>query len=182
MNKKAFTLIELIVVIVIIGIVYAVVLNNFKSEQNITPSNFANLKDKFLPFYKRGDLLEFYVYDDCSKSAIIINNELQDKKVDLNIKAFKDIQVYKTDKFADPKKVEFAPVKIDNRIYDVCFKFSIFPNSSSSSYIVHFWDKYYILYPYMIETKIVSNLKEAVDIFTNQDIKKIVSYETSHDF
>ena len=64
MNKKAFTLIELIIVVVIVGLVYAVVLNNFKPNQNITPLNFANLKDKFLPLYKRGDLLEFYIYDD----------------------------------------------------------------------------------------------------------------------
>ncbi len=176
-NKKAFSLIELIIVVTIIGIVYAVVLNSFKSTQNITYANFANLKDKFLPFWKRGSLLEFYIYDNCSKSILFLNSNKLTNQPDFDIKMFKEIKVYKTDRFAEAKKVEFAPLKFDNKLYSVCFKYTIFPNGSSSSYIVKLLDNYYIMYPYMMDTKVATTLNEAVDLFLNKELIKIVSYE-----
>jgi len=50
MIKKAFTLIELVFVIVIIGIITGVGLNSFKTNYLLNDTNFIALKLKMLSF------------------------------------------------------------------------------------------------------------------------------------
>ncbi len=178
MNKKAFTLFELMVVVMIIGIVYSLVLGNFNTKNRVSISSIENIKKALMPHWKKGHKVDLIVYDKCSKSILAINNEpMEDLELNLNNKIFKNIKVYKNDLYNDKRSIAFPSIKIENKIYKSCFRFSIFPNGSSSSYIVKSENKFYLFFPIFVNTLITNDLDSAMEIYTNEEFTKITVHE-----
>ena len=158
MKKKAFSLFELILVIILIGIVYSLVLGKITSRKNIHINNIKDLKATLL---HRG-LKKLIVYDKCTKT---IPNTI-------NPNIFKNIEVYNLIN-NNIEKIEFNPIKIKDNIYDVCLKFEIFNNRSSSSFIIKKDKNYYVFHPYFRQTKVFDNIEDATDDLTNKKEKEI---------
>jgi prepilin-type N-terminal cleavage/methylation domain-containing protein len=178
LTKKAFTLFELMVVVMIIGIVYSLVLGTFNPKNSIKIANLKNIKQGLLPHWKKGHKVEFYVYDKCSKSIVYINGEPKENiKPDIQNSLFDKIKVYKKDRYGDKTELEFTPVKLENKIYKSCFKYTIFPNGSSSSYIIYSNKKYYILYPYFKDTQISTSIDDAFELYQQKQHTKITASE-----
>jgi len=116
-EKKAFTLFELMVVVMIIGIVYALVLGRFNPKQHIKIVQLASLRDILTQKHKEGQRLDLILYDKCQKATLFINNEKQEK-MDINLKPrlFEGIKVYKSDPFGHERKISFTPVIIEDKI------------------------------------------------------------------
>ncbi len=172
MNKRAFTLFELMIVIVIIGLIYTLVLGSFNQKDSIKITKFENIKDELIKYWKRGVKVELYIYDRCRESALFINNQLQDEiDIDLNIKLFQEIKIYKSDRFGQLREIKPPPVLIEEKIYKSCFKYTIFPNGSGSSFIAKLNNRYYTFFPYFENTYISKESNEALDKYLKKDLK-----------
>ena len=167
------------IVVVLIGSVYALVLTGF-NKKNIEIHRLENIKDSLLPMWKKGVRVDFIVYNKCSQSAIFINNAHQeDIESSLKPKLFKDITLYKIDATNDTVKVKLTPIIFDEKLYDVCFKYTLFPNGSNSSYIIEQNKKFYTFYPYFQEPQIFNSLEEAVDAYQLKQYMEITPHEAS---
>ncbi len=167
------------IVVVLIGSVYALVLTGF-NKKKVAITRLENIKDTLLPMWKKGVRVDLIIYNKCSQSVIFINNEQQeDIESSLKSKLFKDITIYKIDSTNDTTKVELAPIIFDKKLYEVCFKFTLFPNGSSSSYIVEQNRRFYIFYPYFQDPKIFNSLEEAVDEYQLKKYMEITPHEAN---
>jgi len=178
LNRKAFTLFELMVVVMIIGVVYALVLGSFDPKKSIKVITLKDIKSALLPHWIKGKQVDLYVYDKCKKSALFVNGELkEDLKVNIDSYIFKDIKVYKSALRGDRREIKFTPVIIDDRVKKVCFQYTIFPNGSSSSYIVKSGKNYYVYFPYFEDTYITTDFDDAKEKYQNNEITKITAHE-----
>ncbi len=177
-SKNAFTLFELMIVVMIIGIVYALVLGRLDPKQHIEIVKLDSLRDAMLQKHKEGQRLDLILYDNCKKSALLLNGTYQEEiKIDLEPKLFQDITVYKSDTFGHERKIDFLPVIIDDRLEPVCFRYTVYPNGSASNYIVAQKENYYIFPPYFEDVNVTSSLEEALALFTHEKEKKITFHE-----
>jgi len=174
MKREAFTLFELIIVVVIIGVVYSLVFSNFNTKKKVQIFKIANIKEALIPYWKRGNQLDFYLYDGCQKSAIFINDVYQEE-IEANIEnsEFKKVEIYKADARGEEQKQEFSPIIIDNKLQKVCFKYTLFPNGSNSSYIVKKEPLFYIFYPYFQDVNTTKDLQEAMEMLAHQEFKGV---------
>jgi len=174
--KNSFTLIELIIVVLLIGLVYSIAISSYSKKNNIKIDDLTKLKEKLLTFKTdEKDKITFVIYDNCKKNVVLINNEPSYKDIDSNIDS--NIEVYTIDMYGNPKQIEFSDIILDGKKENVCFKFNIFPNNSNDSYIVKQKKKYYVFKPYFEHIQISSNLKKAVDIYFDEKIlPKIGAY------
>jgi len=160
-NKKAFSLFELILVIILIGLIYSIVLDKISNKNSLHINKIENIKGILKA--KTTEKISLIVFDKCKR--VLING----KEKEFDSKIFQNIEVYRI-KNETLEKVEFDPIFIKDKIYDVCFKFNIYKNGSSSSYIIKKENKFIILYPYFRDSKVVSDEDEAVKELTNQDL------------
>ncbi len=177
-TKKAFTLFELMVVVMIIGIVYALVLGRFNPKQHIKIVQLDSLRDILTQKHKEGQRLDLVLYDKCRKSALFINNEYQEK-MEINLKPhlFEGVKTYKSDPFGHEREITFTPVIIENKLVPVCFHFTVYPNGSASNYIVAQKSRYYVFPPYFEDVNVTDSMEEALALFTHEKEKKITAYE-----
>jgi len=176
--KNAFTLFELMVVVMIIGIVYALVLGRLDPKQHMKIVRLDSLRDVMMQKHKEGQRLDLVLYDHCKKSALLVNGDLQEKmKINLKPELFQDITVYKSDPFGHERKISFPPRVIDEHLEPVCFQYTIFPNGSGSSCIIAQNEKFYIFPPYFEDVNVTESLEEALALFTHEKEKKITFHE-----
>jgi prepilin-type N-terminal cleavage/methylation domain-containing protein len=176
--RKAFTLFELMVVVMIIGVVYALVLGSFDPKKSIKVITLKDIRSALSPHWTKGKKIDLYIYDRCKKSALFINDEIKDDiKVNIDSNLFKNIKVYKTAVTGDRREIKFTPVIIDNRVKKVCFQYTIFPNGSSSSYIIKSGKNYYVYFPYFENTYVTTDFDEAKERYQNSEFTKITAHE-----
>ncbi len=178
MNRKAFTLFELMVVVMIIGVVYALVLGSFDPKKSIKIVTLEHIKEILTPYWTKGIKLELVIYDRCSKSELLINGKIkEDLELDINTNLFKDIKVYKQDRYNEERKLIFSPILVDKKLYKSCFRFTLFPNGSSSSYVVQSGKKYYTYFPYFEKTYVTNTLDDAIEASQKKEFTKITAHE-----
>ncbi len=174
LRRPAFTLFEIMIVVLIIGVVYSLVLGTFDPKKSVKVITLEHIKDALSPHWAKGKRVDFYIYDRCQKSALLVNGELQEEiDIDISLDIFKDIKVYKNDIHSSEREIEFTPVLIDEKLHKVCFKYTIFPNSSASSYVVKSGDRYYAFFPYFKATYITSKLRDGLDMQRSENFTKI---------
>ena len=176
--KRAFTLFELMIVVMIIGIVYALVLWRFNPKQHLEVVKLDSLRDTMSQRHKEGERLDLVLYDRCKKALLLINGEPQEKmKINLKPALFSDITVYKSDPFGHERKIEFSPLIIDDKLQPVCFRYTLYPNGSASNYIIEQKGKFYVFPPYFEDVNVTDSIEEALALFTHEKEKRITSYE-----
>ena len=177
-TKRAFTLFELMVVVMIIGIVYAVVLGRFNPKEHIKIVQLDSLRDILTERHQEGQRLDLILYDGCKKAALFVNNIYQEK-MDINLKPrlFEGVQTFKSDPYGHARKIEFIPVVIDDKLQPVCFQYTVYPNGSASNYIVVQKQHYYVFPPYFEDVNVTESMEEALALFTHEKEKKISAYE-----
>jgi prepilin-type N-terminal cleavage/methylation domain-containing protein len=160
--KKAFSLIELLIVIVIIGVVYTLAITNLQTitEEKLTPS-FLNLKEYLLSFEDESQKIELICFDDCKECSVYRDGE----KVKVIDSFFDDsVESYRYDYLQGPRQIQKRVFfNEEGRQEDVCFSFSIDKNSVSDQVLVVYKDKVYDYTPYFQEVLVYDYLEEAVD-------------------
>ena len=136
MYKKAFTLIELLIVVVIIGVVYGLVISSMKKINN----KEAHLDFKTLPsfvqgFYKRNHVA-LVCSDNCRECILYVDNEPL-KKVDAFMRDERHLRFWHYDANTGVQELRFTPLfDEDDREFDVCFRYEIFEDGSSTEMII----------------------------------------------
>ncbi|MDQ7042111.1 MAG: prepilin-type N-terminal cleavage/methylation domain-containing protein [Sulfurimonas sp.] len=162
--KKAFSLIELMIVIVIIGVVYTLAVSKLQNvgESKVAPS-LANLKEYLLGFMEE-DVREVRLLclDSCESCSVYSDGVKQKGEV----KAFFDesIEVYRYDFNQGPvRQNEGVFFDEEGREENVCFSFTMHKNLISDQIIVVYKEKTYDYTSYFEPTKVYAHLEELVD-------------------
>jgi len=136
MQKKAFTLIELLLVVVIIGVIYGLVINSMQrindKEANL---GFENLPSFLESFYQQNHV-SFTCIDNCKKCAVYVDGE-KVKDVEPFMKEERVLRFWHFDANYGTQELRFTPIfNEDEREFDVCFNYEIFNDGSHSEMIV----------------------------------------------
>lgn len=173
--KKAFSLIELLIVIVIIGVVYSLSINKFNklSEVDATKITLSNLKE-YMQNIPHKNSVRFLCLDDCSACSIYVDDKI-DKKLEGSLNGFLDSSVnvfkYDFDNGMQEKK-EDAFFNKDNVEKNVCFSYFIDKYGVGDQIYVEFKNKVYDFTNYFNKTTVYDSLEDATQVKENlnQDI------------
>lgn len=147
---KAFSLIELLIVIVIIGVVYNLSISNFKklAKEPLKPS-LANLKE-YLQGIKHHENVKLLCLDDCSNCILYIDgieSEGIDSFLDRSVRTYKYEFLYG---YIEERKEE-----------NICFSYEVNKNGVGNQVLVEFKNNYYDYTSYFDKTNVYSSLSEA---------------------
>ncbi len=163
--KKAFTLFELMLVVVIIGVVYALMIQNF---------NFGQLKEEGvglgnLPAFLRSkfdntkEKVTFRCMDDCSICKIFIGQK-ETNELDSFFEKYSNPNIYKL--IGDNlEKVEFLDYVKNDKKMNVCFEYNLYPNKSTDKMILQYKDDIYMYDNFFGKTQGFKYLEDARDFW-----------------
>ena len=152
--KKAFSLIELLIVILIIGVVYTLSIGNFKKiEDKKQKLSIENLKE-YMQSFPHEKSVEFLCLDDCSGCDVLVDDEKVNEK---EIEDFldKSVRVYRYN-----FSLGMIELEKDN---DICFSYSIDRKGVGDQVFVEFKTKVYDFSTYLGSVPIYNSLGEAID-------------------
>lgn len=155
MHRRAFSLLELLIVIVIISLSYMLVFSSMQQTQNKPKAmEIENLKSIL---GKQGLLhtdSELFCLGKCQKCYLYQNGETTDYEGDL---ALKDITVYRMGKDEKLEKVDFGRYQD----HPVCLRVVLHHNGSSSQMVIRDRTGIYYLPALFGETVKTASLEEA---------------------
>lgn len=120
MYKRAFSLMELMLVVVIIGVVYAMAFSSLKPPKTKDIEAFSLLT---LPKYLRDNFAlqdaKLVCFEPCGKCGVLVDGEWQEETIELFDSS--DIRSYTLDIEGFSKATEFAPHDIEDGYKQACF-------------------------------------------------------------
>jgi len=161
--KKGFSLIELLIVIVIVGVIYTLAVTNIQtlSEQKMTPS-FSNLKEYLHSFLKEdAKTAKLLCLDDCSECGVYIDGAKQE-----TIESFFDssVEVYRNDFLFGAQSIEpevyFNEEDVQER---VCFSYEIGKNLIGDQVLIVYKNRAYDYTTYFRQTPVYDSISELID-------------------
>lgn len=156
-KQEAFTLFELLLVVFLVGIFYAVSINTLENKQREKVKT-TNLKE-FLSLYKPQKITSLVCFDDCKQCVVFKDKEeVYNEK---NTFTSEDVEVYHFD--GELKKIEFSKLYYDGKFKDVCLRFDLFGNGGNSSFIVKDNEIFTFYETYFNNTKIFDSEDDVVD-------------------
>lgn len=169
--KSAFTLIELIIVILLIGTTYYLVISNnsFKvqeKKENLTLENLKEFLIEKFPFEKN---LDFFCIESDLSCHIQIDDIVQkDFKVE---KLFKTIpEVYEYSKIRT--RIDFEDKKVNDETQRVVFEFKIDNDFKTNEFILDdLQNSIYTFNSIYQKPKIYRNLDEVYEVFNTSEVE-----------
>jgi prepilin-type N-terminal cleavage/methylation domain-containing protein len=167
--KKAFSLIELLIVVVIIGVIYTLAVTGIKQTANVEEKvTLKNLKGylKSLPYQKS---VRFLCLDDCSSCDIYIDGNLS-KEFDGVFDDFLDdsVKTYRYDKQTGMQDVEYdVYFNIENIEESVCFSYEVDSKGVGEQVYVEYQDKIYDYTTYLKDSVVYDSISEALEVKEN---------------
>lgn len=159
--KKAFSLIELMIVIVIIGVVYTLAITKFQTiGEDSTHVSLKSLK-VYLQKFPHTQNVKLLCLDDCSACDVLVDGK---KHTTLNDFLDKSVKVYRYD-FSygvqeEKKEVYFNK---DNVEKNVCFSYSVDKQGVGEQVFVEFKGIVYDFSNYLDPVGVYTSLQKAVD-------------------
>ena len=169
LNSKGFTLFELLIVIILIGLIYGLFVSSLQNKELKSDAiTLLSMKKTLLnqPFKKKSEII---CLEPCKECFIYNDGEKAELKPFSLFKA--PPKVYKKDYYGRLEQQQFLPLfNKENVQQDVCFRFSVFNNKSSSSYILETDKDFYIFPAYMRDANKTKTLEEAEKLFDNTNL------------
>lgn len=164
MNRRGFSLIELLIVVVIMGVVYTLSISGFQNiQEGKTRITLQNLKE-YLNKIPRDKSVEFLCLDKCSSCDIFVDGELYSETGAFDDFLDDSIRVYRYDFLQGAqeitKKVYFNSEEVEE---DVCFSYSLNKKGVGEQVLVEFKEKVYDYTSYLTPTPLYTSLQEAVE-------------------
>lgn len=169
MPKKAFSLIELLIVIVIIGVVYTLAITNFqKVGDESLKVTFPTLK-KYLQTFPYEKDVQFLCLDDCSSCDIFVDGKKEEKLHGV-FDGFLDdtIEVYRYEYNSGVQEIE-------KEIYfneegseeSVCFSYTVDKQGIGDQVMIKFKERVYDYTSYLLIPPTFKSIEEAVEAKEN---------------
>ncbi|MFA6196192.1 MAG: prepilin-type N-terminal cleavage/methylation domain-containing protein [Sulfurimonas sp.] len=159
--RKAFSLIELLIVIVIIGVVYTLAVGNFqKIGEASTKVKLENLKE-YLQTFPHAKDVKLLCLDDCSKCTVMADGEVQ-----TTLEDFLDasVKVYDYNFFLGvskhPQEIYFNKDSVEEK---VCFSYSVDKKGLGEQVLIEFNGAVYDFSTYLTPVNVYKSLQEAMD-------------------
>ncbi len=172
--KKAFTLFELIIVVILISIIYYFALSNLNLKQNkLDMVTLMNLKQTLNGFefndeiaLKCIDSMQDLEYLEC---LVIIDGEIQKEKIEQLFKGCPQSYEYSREQ----KLLEFSDIKLDefSNSLDICFEFIVNKNGDSSQMVVDMNDEVFIFDNISQKPHKIKYINDLEIYFDNKDSK-----------
>ncbi|MFT7860350.1 MAG: prepilin-type N-terminal cleavage/methylation domain-containing protein [Sulfurimonas sp.] len=148
--KKAFSLIELMIVIVIIGVVYTLVITKLHNANDEAEKlSLKTLKSYLYKQIKDGNNAKMFCDQECQVCTVYVDG---DKVAELEGFVDNSIEVYRYNYLQGLIPQEFRG----------CFTFEIGRNSISDQFIVAYHDKVYDFSEYFEGVKVYNSLEDLV--------------------
>jgi len=173
MQKRAFTLIELLLVVVIMGVVYALVVG---AMQRINDKeyklSFLSLASFLEDFHQQNEV-SLVCIDNCRHCGLYVDGA---KTADVNafMRDERQLDFWSYDANYGSRPLTFKPLfDEDGREFDVCFAYTFFPDGSQSEMIVETRNK---VYDYRGALRTVSQY-ESIDTLIedrNKEIERVL--------
>ncbi len=168
--KKAFTLFELIIVVILISIIYYFTLQNFNLKQNkLNSLTLTNLKELLSSFE-----FEKNIKIKCKDSKevdcfVFIDEVLQEEKIEGLFQ--KCPIVYEYSKKQD--LIEYSDLELENlESYPICFEFNLEKNGQSSQIIVDVEDNVFIFDNISLKPTKIRYIND-IDIYFDNKINEV---------
>ncbi len=165
LKRDAFSLIELLIVVLIIGVVYSLAVTSFaKAGDNTTRVSLDNLREYLQSLQHEKDV-KFLCLDDCSSCDILVDGEI-DEAFKGSFDNFIDnsIKVYRYDSYQGvqeiTKEIYFNSEDVEE---DVCFSYTVGIKGIGDQVFVEYNKKVYDYSSYFGETPVYNSVEELVD-------------------
>ena len=165
MKRYAFSLIELLIVIVIIGVVYTLAIKSFARVADTTKQVTLVTLKGYLQSIPHEHSVKFLCLDDCSSCDILV-----DSKVDETLKGSFDnfldssVKVYRYDSYQGMQpiinEVYFNSEDVEE---DVCFSYSVDKKGVGEQVFVEYNKKVYDFTTYFEQTPVYNSLSDVVN-------------------
>ena len=160
-KKEAFTLLELVIVVIIMGLLYSMVsLNVSKATTTLSTLSAKNIAD-FLATQQDTKKRTFYLYGDKCQYAEFEPKLPEEVTVDSIVFSAKTT-AYWFDNFGTMQQLAFAPRKKDYFLTPVCLKYEQFANGSHTPIVIQSGKKFYY-HSFFNGSKSFSSLEEAAE-------------------
>lgn len=160
-ERNSFTLFELILVIVIIGVVYTLFIQNINKLQRTQSVGIEQLVDHLRKFQDKSEV-KLICIDECKKCEIYVDQNRTKQYLEL----FKSKVVsYYIDKDGQYEEKKYAPIYDGREELEVCFDFALYENGSVSESILEYNEKVYYFPTYFGEIEKFETLDELKEFF-----------------
>jgi prepilin-type N-terminal cleavage/methylation domain-containing protein len=144
MKKRGFTLLELMIVIVIIGVIYGVAISSMKKSADRGEVLTLDNMYEYLTKFRNNSSVKIVSIDKCKESYLFVDDLIQDVQIEPFMGS--DCNVYEIDQFFGVKKVEFGSFfTTENVEKDICFEYMIDKYGGSKELIVECKEKVFLL-------------------------------------
>lgn len=172
MKKKAFTLLELLIVVVLMGAVYGLVIYTFSSTKS-APKHSDDFRSYLKPYVSKSSA-ELVCYNDCRRCAIF-SNGLKVAEI-ANDHFSPELKTYRFNVTGDFNLIRYPDRLIDEKFQNVCLNFTLYPNDSSTPMFIEDRGKVTYFPTYLGSKQEFSSIDEAKDT-----IYSFSEYPTSTD-
>lgn len=157
--RRGFTFFELLIVILLISILYGLFIQNIDFSQKGESYKFSEIKSFLLTYQDPAEKKKttLICYDRCRQCGVF----QEGKKIDDAFTPTGKMEVFTMAKDGVLEEVEYPRMELERHDYDVCLKYSLYPNGSSDRLIVTYGDAAYLFHPYFQKTEILSDAHEA---------------------
>ena len=142
LSKKAFTLLEVIIVLAMMGFIYTLGITSFSKKTAQKVDNYYSLKNVLIKYTSKGTNkhknIELIALED---DNYILKIDGKITKNNLKFPKNFEVFIYGQD---DIKIEEFEPYYKDGYYQDVLYRFFVYKNGSSSKAIVRVDENYYL--------------------------------------
>lgn len=165
LQKSGFSLIELLIVVIIIGVVYTLSITKLQNVGEKSHHISLQTLKPFLLSQKYKENARILCLDDCSECKIFLDNKVENK-LTKRFHNFLDesVEVFTYEQLDGFKEFEFDPFFNAEGIEEkVCFSYSVDRNGIGEQLFVRFQEKVYDFTTYFEKTKIYNSLDEIVE-------------------
>jgi len=168
-TRSAFTLMEMLIVVILMGVIYSLMLNYLKpKKEKISLLLSSPFRALLLPYWHYSHVILLCEHK-CEKCMILDSNgSILARDISYPLKDFRGSRVYRLSYDGKLDEVTFVqPFPSEER---VCFRYDLYPNKSSSELFLENEDGT-VLYlpPYFNDTKKFASLNQAESYF--EDLK-----------
>lgn len=159
--KKGFTLLELMLVVLLMGIVYGLVINVFERYKEKAIDVTLMSLEKYMQSFHHNNRVSLVCIKQCKECLLFINDKFKQ-----NVTPFvgKDVELYRYDKDTGVRELRLLPYfRPDGHEEEACFRYEIDTDGSRTEMIVKDKKEVYAFPSFFGSVTRYSSLNEAID-------------------